>query len=346
LASSLVSPATPFQGAAAIAAAASNESTLVSKTMKKNRAARQKFQIGYHLNSWDLTGQPIVPAIEFLAQNDFKWFEILSGVSLSTQYSRKWMQLGHKPPMRVVTDTDILNRMALLSAAQAKYGVRLSSLYTSVEFTNPAAWSYELGVLEGLARILKGFDAPVMVLGGGPPEVGGKPHSAEDYKTFCRALEEVGRRTNDMGIATVYHPHLDTFIERRDQLDRVMDGIDTDLVGLCIDPAHLAPVGSDPVDAVKTYISVIRYMHFKDTHVDPALVGYERYNAFCELGAGAVDLEGMIDVLLDHDYDGLAIIELDASHKTAEQSALESVAYIRDTLGLVLNPDVKDGSAA
>ena len=59
-------------------------------------------------------------------------------------------------------------------------------------------------------------------------------------------------------------------------------------------------------------------MHLKDTRVDPALKGYDRYAAFCELGAGVVDIEGIVDVLLDADYDGLAIIELDASQKTAE----------------------------
>lgn len=143
----------------------------------------------------------------------------------------------------------------------------------------------------------------------------------------------------------MYHPHLDTFVERRDQLDRVMDQLDTRLAGLCIDPAHLAHTYSDPVDALRTYISAVRYMHFKDTKVDPALKGYDRYAAFCELGAGVVDLVGIVDVLLDANYDGLAIIELDASKKTAEQSALESIAYVRDTLGLTLTPAPKEKSA-
>ena len=87
-------------------------------------------------------------------------------------------------------------------------------------------------------------------------------------------------------------------------------------------------------------------MHFKDTKVDPALKGYDRYAAFCELGAGVVDLVGIVDVLLDADYDGLAIIELDASKKTAEQSALESIAYVRDTFGLTLTPSPGEKSAA
>ena len=306
--------------------------------MNSARSARQRFSIGYHLNSWDLAGLPVTPALELLAATGFRWFEILAGTSLSDHYARRFMALGHQTPPGVMTDTDLLRRIALLSQAQRAHGIRLSSLYVNAQFTNPAAWPFEVDALEALARLLHGFGAPVLVLGGGPSEAHGGPHTAEDYRVFCRALEDIGRRTRDLGIWTVYHPHLDTFVERREQLDRVMDLLDTDIAGLCIDPAHLAQTNSDPVDAVRTYASAIRYMHLKDTRVDASLRGGERYAAFCELGAGAVDLPGLVDALLDAEYDGLAIIELDASRKTAEASALESVAYVRDTLGLTLNP--------
>jgi hypothetical protein len=112
-----------------------------------NRAARQRFSIGYHLNSWDLTGQPLRPAIKFLAEQGFGWFEILAFTSLSDQYARKYMQLGNQPPMGVTTDTDILRRFAVLSEAQSERGIRLSSLYVNAIFTNPVAWPYERDVL-------------------------------------------------------------------------------------------------------------------------------------------------------------------------------------------------------
>ena len=306
--------------------------------MATNRAVRQRFSIGYHLNSWDLTGQPLRPALEFLAGQGFSWFEILAFTSLSDQFARKYMRLGHQAPPGVTTDTDILRRYALLSEAQSDLGIRLSSLYVNATFVNPVAWPHERDVLVALSRLLKGFGAPVLVLGGGPSEASGNPHAAQDYRDFCRALEDVGRRTADLGIAAVYHPHLDTFVENRAQLDRMMDELDTRHVGLCIDPAHLAQTHSDPVEATRTYMPAVRYMHLKDTRVDDGLDGYARYAAFCELGAGAVDLAGLVDVLLDADYAGLAIVELDASQKTAEQSTIESVAFLRDTLGLALTP--------
>jgi inosose dehydratase len=118
---------------------------------------------------------------------------------------RRWRdhRYRHPPPLR--------------HPLRSEAGIRLSSLYVNAIFTNPVSWPYERDVLVSLSRLLRGFDSPVLVLGGGPSEAAAGPHSADDYKSFCRALEDIGRRTKDLGIETVYHPHLDTFIERRDQ---------------------------------------------------------------------------------------------------------------------------------
>jgi sugar phosphate isomerase/epimerase len=42
-------------------------------------------------------------------------------------------------------------------------------------------------------------------------------------------------------------------------------------------------------------------------------------------------------------YHGLVIIELDVSAKTAEASAQESIAFVRDELHLELNPGATGG---
>lgn len=298
----------------------------------------QRFAFGYHLNTWDLAGGDLDAALRFLRASGFGWFEALTGDSLSTDFARRHMTLGDLAPPAPTTDAAWLERLALFSRAQLQSGIRLASLYANVELVNPRLWPAERAMLEGLTRMLKGFDAPLLVLGGGPPDTPQRPHTDEDLARFVAALGEIGRYTASLGIATVYHPHLDTFVERRDQLDRVMDRLDTDVVGLCIDPAHLVHFGADPVDAVRTYASAIRYMHFKDTRVGPELRGHARYRAFCELGAGVVDLRGLSAALLEIGYDGLVIVELDASEKAAEASARESIAYLTDTLGLRLDP--------
>jgi inosose dehydratase len=296
----------------------------------------QRFEIGYHLNTWDLAGLPLEDAFAFLTGIGFRWFEALIGNSLGTDFARRHMTLGDMGPPEFMSDTDLLSRFALFSRAQEEYGLKLASLYANPEWINPVLWPYERDSMLAVARFLKGHGATILVCGGGPP-ARDRPHTDAEYRAFARAMEEIGAQTKRLGIRTVYHPHLDCFIETREQLDRFMAIVDTDLVGLCIDPTHLQISGSDPVDILRTYIDHVDYVHFKDNKAGAEkLHGYDRYLAFCELGAGEVDLPAMTEILLDSGYDGLVVIELDASEKSAEESCRESVEYVTKELGLSL----------
>lgn len=298
----------------------------------------QRFAFGYHLNSWDLGGLPLARGLEFLAEVGFGWFEALSRDGFSNDFARRFMRPGDAEPPEPATDIAFLSRVALFSRAQEELGLRVSSLYCNAELINPRTWRQERDTLAGIARVLAGFRAPGLVLGGGPPAAPCQPHDDDQYDAFSAALEEIGAIAAELGLWTAYHPHLDCFVETREQLDRVMDRLDTGRCGLCVDPAHLQSAGADPVAVVRDYGSALRYMHFKDTRVAPGATGATRYAAFCELGAGDVDLRGLTGELLRQGYDGLVIIELDVSAMTAEESARESVAYVRDDLGLELTP--------
>jgi inosose dehydratase len=299
---------------------------------------RQRFSFGYHLNSWDLGGLELEPGLRFLADSGFGWFEALSRDGFSNDFARRFMEVGEVEAVEPATDTSWLSRISLFSRVQQELGLRLSSLYCNVELINSRTWPLERECLEAIARMLKGFAAPGLVIGGGPPAAPGQPHTPERYDTFARALGEIGSIVGEMGMWTAYHPHLDTFVQTRDELDQVMERLNTERCGLCIDPAHLVLAGSDPVAIARDYGSTVRYVHYKDTRVPEGAVGAERYAAFCELGAGVVDIKGLTGELLRQGYDGLVIIELDVSAKTAEASAQESIAFVRDELQLELNP--------
>ncbi|MCS5734368.1 sugar phosphate isomerase/epimerase family protein [Herbiconiux daphne] len=299
--------------------------------------ATQRFPIGYHLNSWDLTGQSNPDAIAFLAGLGFPLFEVLASTSLDDQYTRQYMGLGQRPPVNVLTDTRFLHRLAEFSRGQREHGIQLSSLYVNAEYTNQASWELELANFESILRILVGFGSHHLVVGGGVPAVAGHPHTDDDYVAFGRSFNELCALSAEFGIQSVYHPHLDTFVETREQLDRLVERLDLSVAALCIDSAHLQQTHSDPVAIIRDYYDMVKYIHLKDTFVDDSLVGDARYKAFCELGAGAVDIAGITALLVEKGYAGPAIVELDASHKTAEQSTLESIAYL-ESLGLVLDP--------
>jgi inosose dehydratase len=248
------------------------------------------------------------------------------------------MRAGEVDPPTAQSDLDFWTRIALFSRAQEEHGLRLASLYCNAELINSRTWPEERDTLHAIARLLAGFGAPILVLGGGPPARPREPHSPDNYVAFCQALEEVGGVASALGLAVAYHPHLDCFVETREQLDRVMDRLDTSRCGLCIDPAHLAASGDDPVAAIRDYGAALRYLHLKDTRAPAGASGAARYAAFCELGSGVVDFYALTNELLRQEYSGIAIIELDISAKGAEQSTRESLAFVRDQLDLVLEP--------
>jgi inosose dehydratase len=300
---------------------------------------RQRFELGYALISWDFVGEPLDEALAFLGRTGFRWFETVVGDSLMMDVARRYMRPGTRglPPFR--RDYEMLQRLGLFARAERDYGLRPASLYTNGEFVNPQTWPVERDVMLAVARFLHGCGSTMLVTGGGPPEAVA-PHTADDYRLFASRLEELGRLTAEFGVRTLHHPHLDCFVESGEQLDRLLDVLDTELVGLCLDPAHLQATGTDPVQVLRTHRDRVDYVHVKDVRVgDPPPAGPARYQAFCELGAGSVDLRSFVDVLLESEYDGIAMIELDRSQKGGETSCLESVAYVTDVLGLALVPE-------
>jgi inosose dehydratase len=302
----------------------------------------QRFTFGYHLNSWDLGGLDLEEGLRYIAAAGFGWVEALARDGYSNDFARRFMRVGEVEPPAVTTDTVFLSRIALFSRMQEELGLRLSSLYCNAELINSMTAETERDCLMSIARLLHGFGAPGLVIGGGPPSAAGESHAPGDYRAFARALGAVGELVCELGMWTAYHPHLDTFVETRGQLDRLMDELDTGLCGLCIDPAHLVLTGSDPVAIVRDYADAVRYVHYKDTRLPADPSPPARYAAFCELGAGEVDLVGLTEQLLAIEYGGLVIIELDRSSKGAEESVRESIAYVQDVLGLQLSPDATE----
>jgi inosose dehydratase len=297
----------------------------------------QKFSFGYQLITWDFGPlERLEHGLAQVAQQGFGYFELLLGDTLGSDFARRRLTLEPISEPEVISDSQIFRRLALVAEAENAQGLRPSSVYADGEWVNPNMWPTELAKIQTLTRFLKGCGASILVCGGGPPHLAHGPDAAPGYGEFASKLHTIGAFTASCGIRTVYHPHLDTFVETREQLDRLMDELDTNLVGLCIDPAHFHVKRDDPVDIFRTYASVIDYVHLKDcTGDESTLSGYDRYLAFSELGTGFIDLAGITSALLDAGYGGIVTIELDYSG-TPDESCARSAEYIRKSLGLEL----------
>ena len=299
-------------------------------------ATKQQFEIGFAMNTWDFGAGTLEAGFECLRAVGFKSFEALLGDSLTFDQARLYHQVGDLRLPVALRDYELMSRLSTFSRAETEFGLRLSSLYVNPHWIEPHLWSVELDLIRAVARFLRGCGAEVMVAGGGPPARAGR-HTQAGYRAFAAALSEAGKETAAVGVRLAYHPHLDCFVESREELDRLMDVLDAAEVGLCIDPAHLQATGSDPVSALETYIDRVDHVHLKDWDGEVDATGRARY-AFKPLGEGVVDLRAFVNVLLAAGYRKDVIVEIDALEIPANDSCRAAIDYLEGTLGLTPVP--------
>jgi inosose dehydratase len=124
----------------------------------------------------------------------------------------------------------------------------------------------------------------------------------------------------DAAFEPVIHPHAGTYLETRDEWNRLLDSIDASRLGLCLDTGHARFGGADAVELVDNYHSLIRHVHVKDCStailddvkregkgMEEALVR----GAFTELGNGDSNIGDVIGALERHGYEGWLVIEQD-----------------------------------
>jgi inosose dehydratase len=145
--------------------------------------------------------------------------------------------------------------------------------------------------------------------------------SEEQWHTFAEGAEKVAKAVKDKyGMRTVFHHHCAGYVETPQEVAKLMELTDPELLGLCLDMGHYAFGGGDPVEALDKYYQRIWHVHFKD--FDPK-VGqgardhdYDYFKSvekgvFCELGKGNVDFQTIVNMLLEKGYDGWIVVEQD-----------------------------------
>jgi inosose dehydratase len=166
----------------------------------------------------------------------------------------------------------------------------------------------------------------------------------DEWADMMKGFREVAALAKgEFGVAACLHPHAACFVEFRDEIDRAMDDLPADLVGLCIDTGHSAYAGVDPVGLLRDYGDRVTHLHFKD--VDPA--NRERVvrdgvefdaavaqGVFCPLGRGMVDFAAFRRALEDVGYAGWGSIEQDVDpggNGDPLADAQASLAFLRES---------------
>lgn len=231
--------------------------------------------------------------------------------------------------------------------------LRLAEVYAAIPTTVDGPRADALDVTLERLRLLEvgGGEVLCVAIDGSPDRDrwAGRASSPEvpvlteaGWDALADLLHEVAEAAAAGGHPLVFHPHAATFVETPDEVDRLMRSTDPALVGLCLDVGHHIVGGGDPVDATRTFGERVRHLHLKD--VDPDVLGRVRAAAyrglgeavrqglFTELGAGVLDLEGVLRLLAARDYAGWLIVEQDWGWGPPSESA----AIGRRVLGAAL----------
>lgn len=87
----------------------------------------------------------------------------------------------------------------------------------------------------------------------------------EAWAAMVANVTAIARVARDQyGVRAVIHPHAGGHIEFADEIERMVADVPPELAGLCLDTAHTAYAGMDPVATMRRYWDRLDYIHFKD----------------------------------------------------------------------------------
>jgi len=139
-----------------------------------------------------------------------------------------------------------------------------------------------------------------------------KTHMTEMFKV----IDDI---CGEHGLDQVLHPHVQTLVETRDDMHRVLDSCD---VRWCLDTGHMAIGGQDPVEFAKDAFDRVGHVHLKDVNLsmvpkvmsrEISLMNATQAGLFTSLGQGDVDIKGVIQALEGQGYQGWYVIEQDTA---------------------------------
>ena len=175
---------------------------------------------------------------------------------------------------------------------------------------------------------------------------GAKPvYTDEQWALIAKGFNEMGRLAKEKGMYFTVHHHMGTGVQTEEEIDKLMELTDPDLVYLLFDTGHLSFSGEDVVGVLKKYVNRVKHVHLKSIRqsvIDEAKVkGYSfldcvRAGSFTVPGDGDFDFTPVFDILDEAGYEGWVVVEAEQDPAIANpyEYAVLARNYIREKTGL------------
>jgi inosose dehydratase len=178
------------------------------------------------------------------------------------------------------------------------------------------------------------------------PVIDKKPtFSEEEWKKLAEGLNELGKLAADKGMIVAYHHHMGTGVQTLEEIDRLMEMTDCNLVYLLFDTGHLTFSNIDPVSVLNKYIKRIKHVHLKDIRKEVLDKVYAEHYSFLKAvkngvftipGDGMLDFEPIFKILEDNGYKGWFVVEAEQDPAKANplEYAIKARRFIAEKTGL------------
>jgi inosose dehydratase len=202
----------------------------------------------------------------------------------------------------------------------------------------------ELAVVEQQAEFFAASGAEVLIVAASTGREGYEEAMELDedsWKELFGGLASVDEICDRHGLTVAVHPHFGTVIERRNHVERLLEGCET---ALCLDTGHLMLGGDDPVRVTEIAADRVGIVHLKDVdrrlaeRVAAGELGYEkavRQGVFEPLGDGDVDAERVIELVEGSAYRGWYVLEQDIMLDDEPEEGEGPIEDIRRSLAFV-----------
>ena len=213
---------------------------------------------------------------------------------------------------------------------------------TKIDFLTHRDFLYEMGakviVVSEQGRSIQGNqDTPLFEE---------KPvFTEEEWQKLALGLNNLGELAQEKSMKLVYHHHMGTGVQTKDEINRLMEMTDGNLVFLLYDTGHLFFSGENPLEILESHLSRIKHVHLKD--VRPAIVNKVKQDrlsflagvkegVFTVPGDGDINFKPIFQTLAQSSYRGWMIVEAeqDPSRANPFEYALMARNYIKETAGV------------
>lgn len=146
----------------------------------------------------------------------------------------------------------------------------------------------------------------------------------DGWRRLLDTVATAAERARDRGLEVSFHPHVSTYVELPEEIERLLDASD---LSITFDIGHVVLAGGDGVELFRRWRERINHVHIKDVRrtvlEDARAARRTDFDAWwadvsTPLGHGDVDLEGFASALIDTGYDRWVVVEQDRAPLTVE----------------------------